>query len=95
MPPLKLERMFELDQLQESVKMLDPEQPKVPFDFDFSGTDLTLDQINTVQHLLSEFSDIFSLGPNDLGCTALLRHTIDTSSARPILQRPRRLPIHI
>ena len=95
MPPLKLERMFELVQQQESVISLDPEKPKVPFDVDFSGTDLTPDQINTVQHLLSEFSDIFSLGPYDLGCTTLLQHTIDTSSARPILQRPRRLPIHI
>ena len=30
-----------------------------------------------------------------LGCTTLLQHTIDTSSASPILQRSRRLPIHI
>ena len=40
----------------------------------------------------------FLVGPMifyDIGCTKLLQHTIDTSSEKPILQRPRRLPIHV
>ena len=37
--------------------------------------------------------DVFSAGPDDLGCTNLVKHHIDTGQARPIRQPPRRLPL--
>ena len=40
-----------------------------------------------------EFSDIFSTGPHDLGCTDLVQHRIHTGEAAPIRQQPRRLPL--
>ena len=43
--------------------------------------------------LLCEFSDVFSAGSSDLGCTDLVKHRIDTGEAAPIRQPPRRLPL--
>ena len=45
-----------------------------------------------VAALFNEFSDTFSRDENDLGCTNLTCHTIDTGDARPIKQAPRRTP---
>ena len=47
------------------------------------------DHVSTVQRdqllqLLLEFSDIFAANLNDLGCTNLVRHHIDTENAHPI-----------
>lgn len=44
-------------------------------------------------HILSEFADVFSKGPHDLGGTNLLKHCIDTWDAAPIWQLLRRLPL--
>ena len=48
------------------------------------------------QHLqatLTKCSDTFSLHPDDLGRNALLNHSIDVGSARPINQSPRQIPL--
>ena len=42
--------------------------------------------------LLEEYGDLFATGDGKLGRTHLLEHTIDTRSALPIKQAPRRLP---
>ena len=44
--------------------------------------------------LLRTYSDVFSVGDHDLGCTNLVRHHINTGDGKPIKQPPRRLPIH-
>ena len=46
-----------------------------------------------VHKLMCEFSDIFSTGPHDLGCTDIIKHSINTGEAAPIRQPPRRLPL--
>ena len=43
--------------------------------------------------MLTEYQDVFSKGTEDMGCTDLVKHQIDTGEARPIRQPPRRLPI--
>ena len=43
--------------------------------------------------LVCEFQDIFSRGPQDLGRTGLAKHEIDTGTAAPVRQPPRRLPL--
>ena len=43
--------------------------------------------------MLTEYQDVFSKGPEEMGCTDLVKHQIDTGEARPIRQPPRRLPI--
>ncbi len=40
-----------------------------------------------------EYRDVFSSGPEDMGQTDLVTHTIDTGEHRPIRLSPRRLPI--
>ena len=47
-----------------------------------------------VKALLSEFHDIMSTGPLDLGSTTVIQHNIETTSEQPIRQAPRRLPMH-
>ena len=53
---------------------------------------LTETECADVCQLLAQFSDVFSAGPHDLGCTDLIKHHIDTGSSKPVRQPPRRLP---
>ena len=46
-----------------------------------------------VHQLLCSYSDVFSTGPDDLGCTDLVKHHIHTGQAVPVRQPPRRLPL--
>ena len=46
-----------------------------------------------LHRLLCQFSDLFSTGTNDLGCTDLVMHKIHTGDAKPVRQPPRRLPL--
>jgi transposase InsO family protein len=57
-----------------------------------SGEHLAEDQKTQVWELLFEFQDVFSLESGDLGRTSMVKHSIDTGSACPIKQAPRRLP---
>ena len=61
--------------------------------YDRSVTGLAESECQEVHKLLCEFSDIFSTGPRDLGCTDLVQHRIHTGEAAPIRQQPRRLPL--
>ena len=54
---------------------------------------LTATGKDELHQLLCQFSDLFSTGSNDLGCTELVRHEIHTGDAKPIRQPPRRLPL--
>ena len=54
---------------------------------------LSVAEKNVVSQLLCEFSDLFSTGTKDLGCTSLTKHQIQTGDAKPIRQPPRRLPL--
>jgi hypothetical protein len=42
--------------------------------------------------LLMQHADVFSQSENDLGCTTMMTHSIDTGSARPVRQQLRRYP---
>ncbi|KAK3735800.1 hypothetical protein QZH41_007420 [Actinostola sp. cb2023] len=44
--------------------------------------------------LLTEYRDVFTASPGDLGRTDLVRHNINTGDNRPIKQPARRLPMH-
>ena len=94
-PPLKLEQICHAVQPIEQVDMLPSHSVHLPFYLNLNDTDLNPAQVLMVKCLLDEFKDIFSLGPFDIGCTPLLQHTIDTTQDKPILVRPRRLPIHV
>ena len=58
-----------------------------------SCTDLDDTQGKRVTQLLTQFQHTFSQGPNDLGRTTLVKHTINTSNHPPIKQGPRRIPL--
>lgn len=45
-----------------------------------------------IKEVLLDFQDVFSVDDNDLGCTHLANHAIDTGDSRPIKQCPRRVP---
>ena len=57
--------------------------------YDRSTGNLTKSESLEVFKLLCEFADIFSTGPNDLGCTNLVRHHINAGDAAPIWLPPR------
>ena len=57
---------------------------------DYSG--LSEEEKRFFTNLLEEYGDLFANGDGKLGRAHLLEHTIDTGSATPIKQAPRRLP---
>ena len=54
---------------------------------------LTPIQGEKVKRLIIKHADIFAKSPTDLGRTSMVCHTIDTGTALPIKQRPRRPPL--
>ena len=54
---------------------------------------LSVAEKKVVSQLLCEFSDLFSTGTKDLGCTSLAKHQIQTGDVKPIWQPPQRLPL--
>ena len=46
-----------------------------------------------LQCLLREYSDVFALTDQELGCTSIVRHSIETGEHRPIKQQPYRTAI--
>ena len=54
---------------------------------------LTEDQIEQVNCLFSRHGGTFSKSKDDLGMTSTISHKINTGSAKPIKQQPRRLPL--
>lgn len=56
------------------------------------STHLNESQVEQVKNLILDYLDIFSKGSNDIGCTNLATHEINTGTAAPVKQHPRRLP---
>lgn len=54
---------------------------------------LSVNEKKVVCQLLCKFSNLFSTGAKDLGCTSLTEHQIRTGDAKPIRQPPQRLPL--
>ena len=55
---------------------------------------LTEEQQHEFYLLLLNYADIFASSDSGLGCTTMLKHSINTGNASPIRQAPRRLPAH-
>ncbi|KAJ8032186.1 hypothetical protein HOLleu_25640 [Holothuria leucospilota] len=51
-------------------------------------------QQKQLRELLTEYADVFSRSPDDLGRTTVVHHTIDTGTTKPIKQPFRRVPLH-
>ena len=49
-------------------------------------------QLNELERFLIDSNDVFSLHEDDLGCTSLVQHRVDTGDHNPIKQPPRHLP---
>ncbi len=69
-----------------------PEHLKPLMQIDLSK-DITIREREEVAAAIYEYQDVFSSGPDDIGCTDLVTHSIDTGEHRPIRVPPRRLPI--
>ena len=54
---------------------------------------LSLDQMQELRSLLHDYSDVFALTDQELGCTGIVRHSVDTGEHRPIKQQPYRTAI--
>ncbi|CAC5398863.1 unnamed protein product [Mytilus coruscus] len=52
-------------------------------------------EIKEIASLLHDFEDIFSKNEDDIGLTHLIEHSIDTGTAKPIKQPPRRVPLAV
>ncbi|XP_043196382.1 uncharacterized protein LOC122367402 [Amphibalanus amphitrite] len=62
---------------------------------DVDGSDMSEDGKSRLRSLVSEYRDIFSQHPGDIGRTHLVQHRIDTGDATPIRQPARRIPTSI
>ncbi|MPC57317.1 Retrovirus-related Pol polyprotein [Portunus trituberculatus] len=56
-----------------------------------SATKQTLEQVVKLDKLLMEYEDVFSRDAQDLGCTSLVQHSINTADSPPIKQPHRRV----
>ena len=60
---------------------------------EISANKLNRGQMWELRDMLHEYSDIFALTDQELGCTSIVRHSIDTGEHRPIKRQPYRTPI--
>ena len=58
-----------------------------------SPNKLSPDQMQELKSLLHDCSDVFALTDQELGCTGIVHHSIDTGEHRPIKQQPYRTAI--
>ena len=58
-----------------------------------SSEKLLESQGQQLTQLIGEYSDVFALNDAELGCTNMVRHSIDTGDNPPVKQRPYRTPI--
>lgn len=59
---------------------------------DFDKTRMDHEQVEAARETLERWNHIFSQGPNDLGCTASVKHRIRLQDEIPFKQRHRRIP---
>ena len=52
-----------------------------------SSTKLTPEQVAKMEKLVMEYQDVFSQDAQDLGCTLLVQHSIDTAD-NPLIKQP-------
>uniref|UniRef100_A0A5S6QFV4 RNA-directed DNA polymerase n=1 Tax=Trichuris muris TaxID=70415 RepID=A0A5S6QFV4_TRIMR len=75
-----------IDSLQPSEK-----DAKLCFMINESSDHLTGEQKQRFQHLVDDFQHAFAWSDGNLGRTTILKYRIDTGSAKPVRQMPRRL----
>ena len=63
--------------------------------FEQSITNLEKEEQLKVLEALLRYQDVFTRSDSDLGRTSQVKHKIETGDARPIRQKPRRIPIHM
>lgn len=56
--------------------------------FRVSCTNISEDDHGWLAHLVRSYSDVFSTGPTDLGCTNLVQHDVLTTPGPPVKQPP-------
>ncbi|XP_061184855.1 uncharacterized protein LOC133192867 [Saccostrea echinata] len=61
--------------------------------FERSSKNLDQEQKDAFFKLLLKHKDVFSKTPDDLGCTGIIKHKIDTENEKPVRQPLRRQPI--
>jgi len=49
-------------------------------------------QLEQLQQLVEEYHEVFALAEDEMGCTDVVKHKIDTGDHPPIKQYPRRTP---
>ena len=60
---------------------------------ELNQSSLTSQQLHDLKAVMLEASDVFALDNSELGCTSLVKHTIDTGDHPPIKQQPYRTPM--
>ena len=50
-------------------------------------------EVGQLKALITEYRDVFALSGDELGCTSVVQHNIDTGDHAPIKQYPRRTPL--
>lgn len=61
--------------------------------YDKSCEHLSLEQTDKLAEVFIKHQSVFSKSAHDLGCTDLVEHAILTGNAKPIKQRPYRIPL--
>ena len=59
------------------------------------GADLSEAGKDRLKKLVTEYIDVFSRNDSDIGRTSIMKHHIETGNAKPIKQRPRRVPLKL
>ena len=60
-------------------------------DFHLSNSELTEEQKQDLLKLLHEYRDCFATSMDEIGCTHLISHSIDTTDDIPVRSRPYRV----
>ena len=62
-------------------------------ELEFPLEHLSSDENSQLRALITDFTDIFALDDSELGCTSILKHSIDTGEHPPVKQQPYRTPM--
>ena len=74
-----------------STKEHDDRTEQKQIDFDLSNSELTEEQKQDLLKLLHEYRDCFATGMDEIGCTHLISHSIDTTDEIPVRSRAYKL----